>query len=93
MLHVARVYVHTRATHLLALLLTVSYSALACVFLTASLFASIGLPYPPVDEIDKLLEEEILPTIEKLRKERGDYMKWAAGNDSLERLRRQGGSH
>jgi structural maintenance of chromosome 2 len=32
--------------------------------------------------------EEILPTIEKLRKERGDYMKWAAGNDSLERLRR-----
>ena len=41
-----------------------------------------------VDEIDKLLEEEILPTIEKLRKERGEYMKWAAGNDSLERLRR-----
>ena len=33
-----------------------------------------------VDEIDKLLEEEILPTIEKLRKERGEYMKWAAGN-------------
>ena len=41
-----------------------------------------------VDEIDKLLEEEILPTIEKLRRERGDYMKWAAGNDALERLRR-----
>jgi structural maintenance of chromosome 2 len=41
-----------------------------------------------VDEIDKLLEEEILPTIEKLRKERGDYMKWASGNDALERLRR-----
>lgn len=41
-----------------------------------------------VDEIDKLLEEEILPTIEKLRKERGDYMKWAAANDNLERLRR-----
>ena len=41
-----------------------------------------------VDEIDKLLEEEILPTIEKLRKERGDYMKWQLGNDSLERLRR-----
>ena len=41
-----------------------------------------------VDEIDKLLEEEILPTIEKLRKERGEYMSWAAGNDSLERLRR-----
>ena len=40
-----------------------------------------------VDEIDKLLEEEILPTIEKLRKERGDYMKWASGNDALERLR------
>ena len=41
-----------------------------------------------VEEIDKLLEEEILPTIEKLRKERGDYMKWAAANDNLERLRR-----
>ena len=41
-----------------------------------------------VDEIDKLLEEEILPTIEKLRKERGDYMKWQLGNDALERLRR-----
>ena len=41
-----------------------------------------------VDEIDKLLEEEILPTIDKLRKERGEYMKWAAGNDALERLRR-----
>ena len=41
-----------------------------------------------VDEIDKLLEEDILPTIEKLRKERGEYMKWAAGNDALERLRR-----
>jgi len=41
-----------------------------------------------VDEIDRLLEEEILPTIEKLRKERGDYMKWAAANDNLERLRR-----
>ena len=26
--------------------------------------------------------------IEKLRKERGDYMKWQLGNDSLERLRR-----
>ena len=36
-----------------------------------------------VDEIDKLLEEEILPTIEKLRKERGDYMEWQLGNDSL----------
>ena len=36
-----------------------------------------------VDEIDKLLEEEILPTIDKLRKERGEYMKWAAGNDAL----------
>ena len=41
-----------------------------------------------VDEIDKLLEEEILPTIEMLRKERGDYMKWASGNYALERLRR-----
>jgi structural maintenance of chromosome 2 len=41
-----------------------------------------------VQEIDQLLEEEILPTIEKLRKERGEYMKWASANDTLERLRR-----
>ncbi len=41
-----------------------------------------------VTEIDQLLEEEILPTIEKLRKERGEYMKWASANDTLERLRR-----
>ena len=40
-----------------------------------------------VDEIDKLLEEDILPTIEKLRRNAG-YMKWQLGNDSLERLRR-----
>ena len=29
-----------------------------------------------------------MPTIEKLRKERGEYMKWAVANDTLERLRR-----
>jgi structural maintenance of chromosome 2 len=36
----------------------------------------------------QLLEEDILPALEKLRKERGDYMRWASSNDKLERLRR-----
>lgn len=41
-----------------------------------------------VDEIDKLLNEEILPALEKLRKERGQYMQWSSGNANLERLKR-----
>jgi len=41
-----------------------------------------------VDEIDKVLSEEILPALEKLRKERGEYQKWAAATQNLERLRR-----
>ena len=36
----------------------------------------------------QLLEDDILPALEKLRKERGDYMRWASSNDKLERLRR-----
>ena len=36
----------------------------------------------------QLLEEDILPALEKLRKERGDYMRWTSANDKLERLRR-----
>eukprot|EP00976_Prorocentrum_cordatum_P112168 1195489-Prorocentrum_minimum.AAC.11 len=41
-----------------------------------------------VEEINTVLEEEILPALEKLRKERGMYMQWVSANDQLERLRR-----
>ncbi|KAL5744282.1 hypothetical protein ACOSQ2_027398 [Xanthoceras sorbifolium] len=41
-----------------------------------------------VDEINKLLDQEILPALEKLRKERTQYMQWANGNAELDRLRR-----
>ncbi|KAL6541728.1 Structural maintenance of chromosomes protein 2-2 [Orobanche gracilis] len=41
-----------------------------------------------VDEIDKLLDQEILPALEKLRKERTQYMQWANGNAELDRLKR-----
>lgn len=41
-----------------------------------------------VDEINKLLDAEILPALEKLRKERCQYMKWANGNAELDRLKR-----
>ncbi|MQL94958.1 hypothetical protein Taro_027621 [Colocasia esculenta] len=41
-----------------------------------------------VDEIDNLLDQEILPALEKLRKERAQYMQWANGNADLDRLKR-----
>jgi structural maintenance of chromosome 2 len=41
-----------------------------------------------VDEINKLLDQEILPALEKLRKERTQYMQWANGNADLDRLKR-----
>ncbi|GAU36209.1 hypothetical protein TSUD_363640 [Trifolium subterraneum] len=41
-----------------------------------------------VDEINKLLDLEILPALEKLRKERTQYMQWANCNAELDRLRR-----
>ncbi|MCL7027639.1 hypothetical protein MKW94_012381 [Papaver nudicaule] len=41
-----------------------------------------------VDEIDRLLDGEILPALEKLRKEKCQYMQWANGNAELDRLRR-----
>ncbi|KAH9616078.1 hypothetical protein KSS87_006594 [Heliosperma pusillum] len=41
-----------------------------------------------VDEIDKLLDQEILPALEKLRKERTQYSQWANGNVELDRLKR-----
>lgn len=41
-----------------------------------------------VDEINKLLKEEITPTLEKLRQERSTLMKWSANNTEIERLNR-----
>ncbi|KAJ3698399.1 hypothetical protein LUZ61_002104 [Rhynchospora tenuis] len=41
-----------------------------------------------VDEIKKLLDQEILPALEKLRKEKTQYVQWANANQELDRLRR-----
>lgn len=41
-----------------------------------------------VDEINKLLDQEIVPALEKLRKERTQYMQWSNGNAELDRLKR-----
>ena len=41
-----------------------------------------------MDENDKVLQEEILPALQKLRKERGQYMQWASSGSQLEQLRR-----
>ncbi|KDO29140.1 hypothetical protein SPRG_05383 [Saprolegnia parasitica CBS 223.65] len=41
-----------------------------------------------VDEINKILADEITPTLEKLRKEKRNYMQWAANNTEVERLTR-----
>ncbi|XP_015877794.3 structural maintenance of chromosomes protein 2-2 [Ziziphus jujuba] len=41
-----------------------------------------------VDEINNLLDQEILPALEKLRKERTQYMQWSNGNAELDRLKR-----
>lgn len=41
-----------------------------------------------VDEINKLLAEEITPTLEKLQKERANYMRWVSNNNEMERLQR-----
>mmetsp|Transcript_46939 Transcript_46939/g.102051 ORF Transcript_46939/g.102051 Transcript_46939/m.102051 type:complete len:1213 (+) Transcript_46939:45-3683(+) len=41
-----------------------------------------------VDEINRLLSEEITPTLEKLQKERANYMLWVSNNNEMERLQR-----
>mmetsp|Transcript_32329 Transcript_32329/g.89323 ORF Transcript_32329/g.89323 Transcript_32329/m.89323 type:complete len:1202 (-) Transcript_32329:120-3725(-) len=41
-----------------------------------------------VDEINRLLAEEITPTLEKLQKERANYMMWVSNNNEIERLGR-----
>lgn len=41
-----------------------------------------------VEEINKILAEEITPTLEKLRAEKSHYLQWAANNTEMERLER-----
>lgn len=41
-----------------------------------------------VDEINKMLAEEILPALEKLKKEKVDYLKWQDAASNLDRLKR-----
>jgi len=41
-----------------------------------------------VEEIEKLLAEEITPKLEKLRTEKQSYLKWASQNTEMERLHR-----
>mmetsp|Transcript_21807 Transcript_21807/g.34936 ORF Transcript_21807/g.34936 Transcript_21807/m.34936 type:complete len:1212 (-) Transcript_21807:1286-4921(-) len=41
-----------------------------------------------VEEINRLLAEEITPTLEKLQKERANYMLWVSNNNEMERLQR-----
>jgi len=41
-----------------------------------------------VDEINRLLAEEITPTLEKLQKDRANYMLWMSNNNEVERLSR-----
>mmetsp|Transcript_16265 Transcript_16265/g.44167 ORF Transcript_16265/g.44167 Transcript_16265/m.44167 type:complete len:1112 (-) Transcript_16265:405-3740(-) len=41
-----------------------------------------------VDEINRLLSEEITPTLEKLQRERSNYMLWVSNNNEIERLQR-----
>merc|ERR1711879_328641 len=41
-----------------------------------------------VDEINRLLSEEITPTLEKLQRERANYMLWVSNNNEIERLTR-----
>ena len=41
-----------------------------------------------VDEIAHVLAEDITPTLERLRKERTEYLEWSKGNAEVERLRR-----
>jgi len=41
-----------------------------------------------VEEIQRILAEDITPSLEKLRKERAQYMAWSAGNGERDRLER-----
>lgn len=41
-----------------------------------------------VDEINKVLSEDIMPALDKLRKEKVQYMEWQNASANLERLER-----
>ncbi|GLD91902.1 hypothetical protein PINS_up000435 [Pythium insidiosum] len=41
-----------------------------------------------VEEINKILADEITPTLEKLRSEKTHYLQWSANNTEMERLQR-----
>eukprot|EP00741_Cyanophora_paradoxa_P002664 tig00000615_g2585.t1 len=41
-----------------------------------------------IEEINKILSEDITPTLERLRKERQEYMQWSQNTQELERLER-----
>eukprot|EP01138_Halocafeteria_seosinensis_P008016 gb/GECG01008191.1/.p1 GENE.gb/GECG01008191.1/~~gb/GECG01008191.1/.p1 ORF type:complete len:1233 (+),score=321.40 gb/GECG01008191.1/:1-3699(+) len=41
-----------------------------------------------VEEINRILAEDITPTLEKLRKERSQYLKWSSNGEEIERLYR-----
>lgn len=42
-----------------------------------------------VNEINKILNEDITPTLERLRAQRTAYLQWASNSTEVERLRRQ----
>lgn len=41
-----------------------------------------------LEEIDELFQSQITPTLEKLRKERANYMQWVTNQEELEKLRK-----
>merc|ERR1712187_939477 len=41
-----------------------------------------------IDEINSLISEEITPTLEKLQKERANYMLWMSNNNEIDQLQR-----
>ncbi|KAK9836025.1 hypothetical protein WJX81_006911 [Elliptochloris bilobata] len=41
-----------------------------------------------VEEINAVLKEEILPALERLRREKGQFLEWQAANANIDRLRR-----
>ncbi|EME31026.1 structural maintenance of chromosome (SMC ATPase family) isoform 2 [Galdieria sulphuraria] len=41
-----------------------------------------------LEEIDELFQNQITPTLEKLRKERANYMQWVTNQEELEKLRK-----
>lgn len=49
---------------------------------------TIEKKHEKVDQINKVLEEEITPTLRKLQRERTEYLQWAASNTESERLSR-----